>query len=158
MKVTTIFNTPLGSAEISGNEDGITSIQILNKAHPESNDIPEILIPAVGQLTAYFNGDLKTFSLKLNPEGTPFQKRVWDALAQIPFGTTRSYLELSQILGDVKAIRAVAAANGKNPLWIVVPCHRVIGSDGSLTGYAGGLWRKKWLLEHEHPPAQQSLF
>ena len=158
MKVTTIFNTPLGSAEISGNEDGITSIQILNKAQPESNDIPEILIPAVGQLTAYFNGDLKTFSLKLNPEGTPFQKKVWDALTQIPFGTTRSYLELSQILGDVKAIRAVAAANGKNPLWIVVPCHRVIGSDGSLTGYAGGLWRKKWLLEHEHPPAQQSLF
>ncbi|HSJ11468.1 MAG TPA: methylated-DNA--[protein]-cysteine S-methyltransferase [Gillisia sp.] len=158
MKVTTIFNTPLGSAEISGNEDGITSIQILNKAQPESNDIPEILIPAVGQLTAYFNGDLKTFSLKLNPEGTPFQKKVWDALTQIPFGTTMSYLELSQKLGDVKAIRAVAAANGKNPLWIVVPCHRVIGSDGSLTGYAGGLWRKKWLLEHEHPPAQQSLF
>ena len=158
MKVTTIFNTPLGSAEISGNEDGISSIQILDKAQPESDIIPEILIPAVEQLTAYFNGDLKTFSLKLNPEGTPFQKKVWDALTQIPFGTTRSYLELSQKLGDVKAIRAVAAANGKNPLWIVVPCHRVIGSDGSLTGYAGGLWRKKWLLEHEHPPAQQSLF
>lgn len=158
MKVTTIFNTPLGSAEISGNEEGISSIQILDKAQPESNNIPEILIPAVEQITAYFNGDLKTFSLNLNPEGTPFQKRVWFALTQIPFGTTRSYLELSQILGDVKAIRAVAAANGKNPLWIVVPCHRVIGSDGSLTGYAGGLWRKKWLLEHEHPPAQQSLF
>lgn len=158
MKVTTIFNTPLGSAEISGNEEGISSIQILDKAQPESNNIPEILIPAVEQITAYFNGDLKTFSLNLNPEGTPFQKRVWLALTQIPFGTTRSYLELSQILGDVKAIRAVAAANGKNPLWIVVPCHRVIGSDGSLTGYAGGLWRKKWLLEHEHPPAQQSLF
>ncbi|HSJ11515.1 MAG TPA: methylated-DNA--[protein]-cysteine S-methyltransferase, partial [Gillisia sp.] len=157
-KVTTIFNTPLGSAEISGNEDGISSIQILDKAQPESDIIPEILIPAVEQLTAYFNGDLKTFSLKLNPEGTPFQKKVWDALTQIPFGTTRSYLELSQKLGDVKAIRAVAAANGKNPLWIAVPCHRVIGSDGSLTGYAGGLWRKKWLLEHEHPPAQQSLF
>lgn len=158
MKVTTIFNTPLGSAEISGNEEGISSIQILDKAQPESNNIPEILIPAVEQITAYFNGDLKTFSLNLNPEGTPFQKRVWFALTQIPFGTTRSYLELSQILGDVQAIRAVAAANGKNPLWIVVPCHRVIGSDGSLTGYAGGLWRKKWLLEHEHPPAQQSLF
>lgn len=158
MKVTTIFNTPIGSAEISGNEEGISSIQILDKAQTESKNIPEILIPAVEQLTAYFNGDLKTFSLKLNPEGTTFQKKVWNALTQIPFGTTMSYLELSQILGDVKAIRAVAAANGKNPLWIVVPCHRVIGSDGSLTGYAGGLWRKKWLLEHEHPPAQQSLF
>lgn len=158
MKVTTIFNTPLGSAEISGNEEGISSIQILDKAQPESKNIPEILIPAIEQLTAYFNGDLKTFSLKLNPEGTTFQKKVWNALTQIPFGTTISYLELSQILGDVKAVRAVAAANGKNPLWIVVPCHRVIGSDGSLTGYAGGLWRKKWLLEHEHPPTQQSLF
>ena len=158
MKVTTIFNTPLGSAEISGNEDGISSIQILDKAQSDSNNIPEILIPAVEQLTAYFNGDLKTFDLKLNQEGTPFEKKGWNALTQIPFGNTMSYLELSQILGDVKAIRAVAAANGKNPLWIVVPCHRVIGSDGSLTGYAGGLWRKKWLLEHEHPPAQQSLF
>ncbi|MEP6261174.1 MAG: methylated-DNA--[protein]-cysteine S-methyltransferase [Gillisia sp.] len=158
MKVTTIFNTPLGSAAISGNEEGISSIKILDKAQPESNNIPEILIPAVEQLSAYFKGELENFTLKTNPEGTPFQKKVWNALTQIPFGNTMSYLELSKLLGDVKAIRAVAAANGKNPLWIVVPCHRVIGSDGSLTGYAGGLWRKKWLLEHEYPPVQQSLF
>ena len=79
-------------------------------------------------------------------------------MLDIPYGKTISYLELSKTLGDVKAIRAVAAANGKNPLWIIVPCHRVIGSDGSLTGYAGGIWRKKWLLEHETPPLQQSLF
>lgn len=158
MKVTTIINTPLGPTEISGNEDGISSMRILDHVQPDSNDIPEVLIPAVEQLTAYFNGELEVFNLKLNPEGTPFQKKVWNALTQIPYGSTMSYLELSKILGDVKAIRAVAAANGKNPLWIVVPCHRVIGSDGSLTGYAGGLWRKKWLLEHEHPSAQQSLF
>ena len=158
MKVTTIFNTPLGSTQISGNEDGISSIHILDQAQPNSHNIPEILVPAVEQLIAYFNGELEIFNLKLNPAGTPFQKKVWNALTQIPFGKTMSYLELSKILGEVKAVRAVAAANGKNPLWIVVPCHRIIGSDGSLTGYAGGVWRKKWLLEHEHPPAQQSLF
>ena len=96
--------------------------------------------------------------MELNPQGTELQKKVWQALVKIPFGKTTSYLELSKTLGDVKAIRAVAAANGKNPLWIVIPCHRVIGSDGSLTGYAGGLHRKKWLLEHENPLKQQSLF
>ena len=83
---------------------------------------------------------------------------MWSALQQIPYGTTKSYLKMSKEMGNVKAIRAVASANGKNPLWIVIPCHRVIGSDGSLTGYAGGLWRKRWLLEHENPPIQQSLF
>jgi methylated-DNA-[protein]-cysteine S-methyltransferase len=94
----------------------------------------------------------------LNPKGTEFQQKVWQELAQIPCGKTISYLDLSKKLGDVKAIRAVASANGKNPIWIVVPCHRVIGSDGSLTGYAGGLWPKKWLLEHENLTNQQSLF
>jgi len=158
MTVTTLFKTPLGTAEIAGNEEGISSIRILNEEMPENVEIPTVLIPAVEQLKAYFNGEIKEFNLKLNPKGTPFQRKVWNHLTQIPFGETQSYLELSQTLGDVKAIRAVAAANGKNPLWIVVPCHRVIGSDGSLTGYAGGLWRKKWLLDHEYPPVQQSLF
>jgi len=158
MKATSLFKTPLGTAEISGGEEGISSIRILDEDLPESPEIPAVLLPAVQQLKAYFNGEIQEFNLKLNPEGTTFQKSVWNKLAQIPYGKTQSYLELSQKLGDVKAIRAVAAANGKNPLWIVVPCHRVIGSDGSLTGYAGGLWRKKWLLEHEFPPVQQSLF
>jgi methylated-DNA-[protein]-cysteine S-methyltransferase len=110
------------------------------------------------QLNEYFEGSRKHFDLKLNPEGTDFQKKVWKQLEQIPYGKTLSYLELSEQLGNVKAIRAVANANGKNPLWIVVPCHRVIGSNGSLTGYAGGLHRKQWLLEHESPYKQQSLF
>ncbi|QED38365.1 methylated-DNA--[protein]-cysteine S-methyltransferase [Antarcticibacterium arcticum] len=158
MKVTSLFKTPLGTAEISGCESGISSIRILDEYRSESTEIPAVLLPAVQQLKAYFNGELQEFNLKLNPEGTPFQKSVWNNLTQIPYGKTQSYLELSKKLGDVKAIRAVAAANGKNPLWIVVPCHRVIGSDGSLTGYAGGLWRKKWLLDHEFPPVQQSLF
>ena len=110
------------------------------------------------QLDEYFNGTRTAFNLKLNPQGTGFQQRVWKELLNIPHGKTRSYLEQSKKLGDVKAIRAVASANGKNPIWILIPCHRIIGSDGSLTGYAGRLWRKKWLLEHENPSMQQSLF
>ena len=123
-----------------------------------STIIPNDLIEVVTQLQEYFIGKRTEFTFKLNPKGTEFQKKVWQELLQIPFGKTCSYLELSKKLGDVKAIRAVASANGKNPLWIVVPCHRVIGTDGSLTGYAGGLWRKKWLLEHENPIKQESLF
>ena len=151
-------NTPLGVAKIIGDEYGIASVVVLNSNEMVSNVIPDQLQDCVYQLLEYFQGDRKTFSLKLNPEGTEFQKRVWDELLTIPYGKTMSYLNLSKQLGDVKAIRAIASANGKNPLWIIVPCHRVIGSDGSLTGYAGGLHRKQWLLEHESPYKQQSLF
>jgi len=152
------LKTPLGIAEIQGNEAGISKIVITGEKTVPSEEIPSELNEAVLQLEAYFKGELKEFKLKLNPEGTPFQKKVWEGLQEIPYGETCSYLELSKNLGDVKAIRAVAAANGKNPLWIVIPCHRVIGSDGSLTGYAGGLWRKKWLLDLENPPLQLQLF
>ena len=152
------LKTPLGIAEIQGNEAGISKIVITGEKTVPSEEIPSELNEAVLQLEAYFKGELKEFKLKLNPEGTPFQKKVWEGLQEIPYGETCSYLELSKNLGDVKAIRAVAAANGKNPLWIVIPCHRVIGSDGSLTGYAGGLWRKKWLLDLENPPSQLQLF
>lgn len=157
-KMTTYLKTPLGICEIMGDEDGISEIKVLDQEKELSKNIPETLIPAVNQITAYFKGELQDFHLKLNPKGTPFQKEVWQALSEIPYGVTHSYLKLSKKLGNVKAIRAVAAANGKNPLWIVIPCHRVIGSDGSLTGYAGGLWRKKWLLDFENPPQQQELF
>ncbi len=156
--MTISLKTPLGICEITGDEDGISEIRIVDEERELSDSVPEILIPAVKQIEAYFKGELKDFSLKLNPVGTPFQKKVWQSLREIPFGKTNSYMEVSKKLGAVKAIRAVAAANGKNPLWIVIPCHRVIGGDGSLTGYAGGLWRKKWLLEHENPSSQQSLF
>lgn len=152
------IKTPLGVTLIEGDENGIAKIWVLNDDVPVSNLIPDILQNAVKQMEEYFEGKRNTFDFPLNPHGTDFQKKVWKALLEIPFGKTTSYQELSIQLGDVKAIRAVASANGKNPLWIVVPCHRVIGSDGSLTGYAGGLWRKKWLLEHETPPIQQSLF
>lgn len=151
------LKTPLGIAEITGNENGISKISISEDGY-QNAEIPEVLKEAASQLEDYFLGKRDQFTFKLNPSGTEFQKRVWLALLEIPFGKTKSYQELSIQLGDVKAIRAVASANGKNPLWIVVPCHRVIGSDGSLTGYAGGLWRKKWLLDHENPLKQQTLF
>lgn len=152
------IKTPLGIAKIIGDENGISSVSILNSDETTTDVIPEQLQDCVYQLQEYFEGKRQDFSLKLNPEGTEFQKRVWDVLLEIPYGKTTSYLEQSRKLGDEKAIRAVASANGKNPLWVIVPCHRVIGSNGSLTGYASGLWRKKWLLDHENPPAQQSLF
>jgi methylated-DNA-[protein]-cysteine S-methyltransferase len=152
------INTPLGYAKLEGDEAGISSLTVLNNKVAASDIIPEILEDAVCQLNEYFEGERNEFSLKLNPEGTDFQKRVWGKLLTIPYGKTTSYLQLSKNLGDVKAIRAVANANGKNPLWIIVPCHRVIGSDGSLTGYAGGLGRKQWLINHESPNKQQSLF
>lgn len=155
---TAFIETPLGITKIEGDEQGISTITVLDRDERPSDIVPEILEDAVYQLREYFEGTRKEFSLTLNPEGTEFQKNVWRALEQIPYGKTVSYLELSKTLGDPKAIRAVASANGKNPLWIVIPCHRVIGSDGSLTGYAGGLHRKKWLLEHESPSPQQSLF
>ncbi|MDE3742301.1 methylated-DNA--[protein]-cysteine S-methyltransferase [Maribacter polysaccharolyticus] len=152
------IHTPLGIAKLEGDEMGLASVTLWDEEIKTTTPIPEVLEDAVYQLQEYFNDQRQVFSLTLNPEGTDFQKRVWSELLKVPYGKTISYLELSQKLGDVKAVRAVAAANGKNPLWIIVPCHRVIGSDGSLTGYAGGLHRKKWLLNHESPAKQQSLF
>lgn len=153
-----IFKSPLGYIKIIGDVDGISVITILDSEEKITDIIPPSLEDGVFQLQEYFQGISNTFDLKLNPKGTPFQKQVWKLLEQIPFGKTISYLDLSKQIGDVKAIRAVANANAKNPLWIVIPCHRVIGTNGSLTGYAGGLHRKEWLLNHEKPHKQQSLF
>lgn len=155
---TAYIKTPVGIAKIEGDENGVCSISVLDHEVEASTEIPDGLKQVASELNEYFSGKRREFSFAMNPCGTDFQKSVWQELLKIPFGKTTSYMELSKKLGDVKAIRAVASANGKNPLWIAVPCHRVIGSDGSLTGYAGGLWRKKWLLEHETPPVQQSLF
>ncbi|AOW21401.1 methylated-DNA--[protein]-cysteine S-methyltransferase [Urechidicola croceus] len=159
----TYYKTPIGTAKIEGDENGIVSITVLDEtlnsiADQNIFDIPECLQECIHQLDEYFNGSRKEFSLKLNPIGTDFQKSVWKELLNIPFGKRKTYMEQTKKLGDPKAIRAVASANGKNPIWIVIPCHRVVGSDGSLTGYAGGIWRKKWLLEHESDFKQQSLF
>lgn len=158
MEDVAFINTPLGIAKITGSSEGLSSIIVLDSKEPLTDVIPESLEDAVYQMNEYFEGIRTEFQLDLNPEGTEFQKKVWLELQNIPYGRTASYMELSKLIGDPKAIRAVGSANGRNPLWIVVPCHRVIGSDGSLTGYAGGLHRKKWLLEHESPHKQQSLF
>jgi len=155
---TTYYKTPIGTAKIIGNKNGIQAVSVLEENIKTSSEIPKCLQDCVKQLEDYFKGKRNDFDLKLNPQGTAFQKKVWEELLNIPFNTTRTYLEQSKALGDVKAIRAVASANGKNPIWIIIPCHRVIGSNGSLTGYAGGIWRKKWLLAHENPVKQQSLF
>lgn len=156
---TVYINSPLGITKIVGDEDGIAVISVSDVGTNEvSQEIPEALKEAVSQLQEYFDKKRTDFDFKLNPKGTEFQQKVWKALLEIPYGKTISYMDQTKKLGDIKAIRAVASANGKNPLWIVVPCHRVIGTNGSLTGYAGGLSRKKWLLEHENPTTQQSLF
>lgn len=159
---TTYLKTPIGVAKIIGDENGIQSIAVLEEDFvipmESKKQTHQCLLDCTSQLQEYFDGTLSEFNLKLNPQGTTFQKSVWKELLNIPFGKTRNYLEQSKKLGDPKVIRAVASANGKNPIWIIIPCHRVIGSDGSLTGYASGIWRKKWLLDHENPVKQQTLF
>jgi methylated-DNA-[protein]-cysteine S-methyltransferase len=156
--VTAYIQTPLGVAQLSGDETGVAVIHVLDGEHPLSPEIPIELQDAATQLEQYFARERTHFDFAINPQGSDFQKRVWRELLNIPFGKTVSYMDVTKKLGDIKAVRAVASANGKNPLWIVVPCHRVVGTDGSLTGYAGGLWRKQWLLEHESATWQQRLF
>lgn len=151
-------NTPLGMACLAGDANGLQSFTLSNSKEEKTEAIPESLKTAVVQIKEYFNKERQTFDLKLNPQGTEFQKKVWQELTKISYGVTTTYLKMAHQLGDPKCIRAAASANGKNPLWIIIPCHRVIGSDGSLTGYAGGLQCKQWLLEHEGAPIQQSLF
>ncbi len=144
------YRTPVGIAKISAEDDYITAITITddNEAIIEE-PASAVLKTAIYQLDEYFAGKRQKFDLPIKPSGTDFQQQVWQQLLNIDYGTTISYAQLSNQMKSPLAIRAIAAANGKNNLWIVVPCHRVIGSDGSLTGYAGGLWRKQWLLEHE---------
>jgi methylated-DNA-[protein]-cysteine S-methyltransferase len=144
----TYYSSPIGILEISGTEEGIASIIFVDEAG-KTNSVPEVLNNAYIQLEEYFNGRRKVFDLKLDARGTEFQRKVWDELINIPFGETVTYKDIAIKLGDSNAVRAVGNANGKNPVSIVVPCHRVIGTNGRLTGYAGGLERKAWLLKHE---------
>ncbi len=152
------MESPLGTLELKGDTEGLQSVRFANDISEPTGEIPESLRDVAKQLQEYFEGGRTDFDIKCNPDGTPFQKKVWRALMEVPYGKTKSYLQLSRELGDEKAIRAVASANGKNPIAIIIPCHRVVGSDGSLTGYAGGLNRKKWLLDHESPFEQMKLF
>ena len=154
------LDTPIGPVTVTGNANGITRVGFDDDA-PAASDpagVPDVVRDCAQQLREYFDGSRREFSVRLAPSGTPFQQRVWRALLAIPFGRTTTYGALAAELGDPKTIRAVGRANGQNPIAIVVPCHRVIGSDGSLVGYGGGLWRKQWLLEHEGRAVQPPLF
>lgn len=144
------LQTPIGELELIADESSVLSVTF-NDVKSEKTNVNEneISIKCKQQLQEYFNESRKIFELTLNFNGTDFQNKVWTELQNISIGKTISYLQLAKNLGDAKCIRAAATANGKNPFAIIVPCHRVIGKDGSLTGYAGGLWRKQWLLEHE---------
>lgn len=151
------FPSPIGDLRIVVDEAG----RLVRLGLPESNPVRGDAAPSprhragdacdhvVRQLREYFAGERRTFDLDLAPEGTPFQQRAWRALRRIPFGKTRSYQQQAAAIGNPKAMRAVGGANGRNPIAIVVPCHRVIGKDGSLTGFGGGLSCKQWLLDHE---------
>ncbi len=159
----TYYHSPVGLLKISGTESYISEVTFHDtsqKPEGKKKHLAHMLINCVEQLIQYFNGQRRIFDLPLNQPGTAFQQDVWNILTQIPFGKTISYLELARKTGDTKATRAVANANGKNNIAIIVPCHRVIGSNKELIGYAGGLWRKKWLLEHEAKVAYgvQTLF
>lgn len=145
----TQYTSPLGLLRIQCSDDFITKVIFCSDEEAEGGDEHPHLQNCISQLVDYFSGERKEFELPLQQTGTVFQQKVWDLLYKIPYGKTLSYNDLSKQYGEPKAIRAVASANGKNNLAIIIPCHRVIGSDQSLTGYSGGLWRKKWLLEHE---------
>ena len=151
------YQSPLGAIEITASDGEISSVAFIEN-HPENISNSSELSEVLQQFDEYFSGKRKEFSLPLAPEGTIFQKQVWHELKTIPFGEKRSYLDIALKLGDKNLTRAVGAANGKNPIAIIIPCHRVIGENGSLTGYAGGLWRKEWLLDLESPSKQQKLF
>ncbi|MEP7234454.1 MAG: methylated-DNA--[protein]-cysteine S-methyltransferase [Ignavibacteriota bacterium] len=151
------YLSPLGAIEITATTESITSVKFVDN-FPIEHSNPSSLTTALSQLGEYFSGRRKEFTLPLAPEGTSFQNQVWQELQKIPFGEKRSYLDIALKLGDKNLTRAVGAANGKNPIAIIIPCHRVIGEDGSLTGYAGGLHRKEWLLRHEGASRQTDLF
>jgi methylated-DNA-[protein]-cysteine S-methyltransferase len=142
------INSPVGYLDITAGDAGIQSIYF-SEQKTDTTTPSQLLSEAVNQLQEFFAGSRTSFDLPLDPQGTDFQKRVWKELLNIPFGETVSYLEMAKRLGDVNAVRAVGVANGKNPISIIVPCHRVIGSNGKLVGYGGGLWRKEWLLNFE---------
>ncbi|PQB02961.1 methylated-DNA--[protein]-cysteine S-methyltransferase [Aureitalea marina] len=155
----TRFETPLGPMILEMDDSGIQLLEFTEKSITPTNTSPsEELQKAIEQIRDYFDGKRSSFDLALAPKGTDFQRKVWQELINIPYGKTISYQELANRLGDPLVIRAAASANGRNPIAVIIPCHRVIGSDGSLTGYAGGLHRKKWLVEHEQPYQQGNLF
>lgn len=143
------LNSPLGRLTLQASEAALIAIRFDGPGLPAQQEQSSLLNEAVNQLNAYFEGRLDKFDLPLAPDGTEFQQHVWQALSQIPFGTVASYAQIARQLGKPGGMRAVGMANNRNPIPIIIPCHRVIGSGGKLVGYAGGMWRKEWLLRHE---------
>ena len=147
---TAYIDTPLGMMRIVGNNEGVAFIDFLKEKEVVPKEgVPLSLIDAANEMNEYFNGKRKEFTIRSIAKGTAFQEKVWSELLKIRYGETASYADIANRIGNPKAVRAVANANARNPLSIVVPCHRIIGSNGKLTGYAGGLWRKEWLLSKE---------
>jgi len=159
MQYQSSFNSPLGFLVIKSDGHAVTEVSFAESELQEQN-VCEVLHKCKQQLKDYFSGKSIEFDLPLNPQGTEFQQKVWIELMKIPYGETITYMELAVRMGDAKAVRAVGTANGRNPIAIVIPCHRVIGAGNKLTGYAGGIWRKKLLLELEmkHSIRKNSLF
>jgi methylated-DNA-[protein]-cysteine S-methyltransferase len=143
------YHSPIGIVRIEVEDEAVTKLDFVETEGPTSSRLPSILRDALRQTEEYFLGRRTKFTLALRPAGTPFQRDVWNALIRVPFGLTASYKDIAAAVGRPQAVRAVGAANGANPISIIIPCHRVIGADGRLTGYGGGLWRKEWLLRHE---------
>lgn len=148
---TVYFQSPVGLIEIAGNHKQVLSILFVRKEDVKkySGIIPRVVQQCEKQLNEYFEGKRKTFTISTEQKGTAFQQKTWNFISEIPFGKTKTYLELAKRHWDRNSTRAIGNAVGKNKLSIIVPCHRVIGTDGKLTGYSGGLWRKEWLLKHE---------
>ncbi len=146
---TTFLESPVGWLKITADEECLLSVEFKNSKSISSKKLPQILVDTKKQLSEYFCGKRKIFQLKVQPAGTEFQKKIWELVQKVPFGKTVSYLEIAVQSGSEKNTRAVGLANGKNPIPVVIPCHRIIGSNGKLTGYAGGIEKKRWLLQHE---------
>ncbi|PRR77921.1 Methylated-DNA--protein-cysteine methyltransferase [Clostridium liquoris] len=142
------YNSPIGYIQILGNEHSIISLDFIDEINNDEKR-NDLLNTCITELDEYFKGKRRSFSLNLLLNGTDFQKKVWNALINIPYGKTVSYKDIAKAIGNEKSARAVGNANNKNKIAIIVPCHRVIGSNGLLTGYAGGIWRKEWLINHE---------
>lgn len=145
----TYYDSPIGPLEITASEVGIRSLSFVDYPTYEIDPANDNLLATIEQLDEYFDGQRTAFNVFLDLQGTEFQRRVWRQLCEIPLGTTQTYLDIAKQIHAPDAVRAVGAACGKNQHFLLVPCHRVIGSDGKLTGYAGGLKRKRWLLHHE---------
>ncbi|MBN1299709.1 MAG: methylated-DNA--[protein]-cysteine S-methyltransferase [Melioribacteraceae bacterium] len=144
-----IYKSPIGILEITATDKGIRKISFSETPVNKISTLNPIIENCKKELNEYFEGERKNFGVKLDLAGTEFQKLVWMTLTTIPYGETVTYLKIAELIGDTKSVRAVGMANSRNCVPVIVPCHRVVGSNGNLTGYAGGLWRKDWLLKHE---------